>query len=125
MHFVLRSVDALKFAYEWNKKTSERGGKKWKGEYRQQLFEEYHATEIERIRTTTIGRFRTQQIDSIKKKFVRKHERVITARNHLLQLYQIVSGIMHLTHDSLLSWLASLVPPFSWTKLGISQPVLN
>jgi len=40
MFSVLRSVQAIRFAQEWNVMTTQPGGKKWKGKYCKKAFEE-------------------------------------------------------------------------------------
>jgi hypothetical protein len=91
IHFVIRSIDALKFILDWNAKSHERGGKKWKSDYRDRLFEEQMASEIERHRNELEADEFRHRIQRLRQKFVRKHERTITARNHLLKLYNTVS----------------------------------
>jgi hypothetical protein len=83
---VIRTIDALKFTIEWKKKTLETGGLKWKKDYRERMFKKLYEAELERY----TGTLRTSMEKKLKSKFVRKHEKVITGRYQLLELYRMV-----------------------------------
>jgi hypothetical protein len=87
--FVLRTIDALKFAFDWEKKLSERGGREWKAEYREKLFRKHHEADLQAYELYT-GAHKRKRTEALKKKFIRKHEKVITGRYQLLELYKLV-----------------------------------
>ena len=86
---MLRTIEALKFAFEWKKKLSERGGRKWKTEYRELIFKNHHEKELENFEIYMPNQ-KEKMTRSLKSKFVRRHEKVITARYQLLELYKTV-----------------------------------
>src|SRR5208283_3928314 len=105
INYVIRQVVVLKFAFEWNEKSQQAGGKKWKKKYRMAMFSERHATEITQIKNTFLGREVQRRIDRLRSRFIKRHEKVVTARNHVLRLYRTVSSdlnscIAHLRHLS-------------------------
>jgi hypothetical protein len=88
IRFVIRSINALKFAVEWKAKSSEPGGKAWKKEYRVRLYEmtlKKRETGFE-----ILGEAARKEKKKQFQQFVRRHEKVITARNQLLTLYRTV-----------------------------------
>jgi hypothetical protein len=91
IHFVIRSVDSLKFILAWNSRTKRRGGKKWKTEYREAAFLQQCEADIAKLRRTLNGDNLERRVSKLKKTFVGKHEKLITSRNHLLKLYNTVS----------------------------------
>lgn len=86
---MLRTIDALKFVIEWKKKTLERGGREWKTDYRNSMFQKHHEADLRRYDTFT-GTAKKTMTEALKKSFVRKHEKVITGRYQLLELYHLV-----------------------------------
>jgi hypothetical protein len=114
VYFVVRTVDALKFAIEWKKKTLETGGLKWKKEYRDRMFKELYGAELERH----TGTHRTNIEKTLKGKFVRKHEKVVTGRYQLLELYKTVRLFTMVIHDILtvLVWCRHISRPYMGPK---------
>jgi hypothetical protein len=118
--FVLRTIDALKFAFEWKKKLSERGGQKWKMEYRELIFQKHHEKELENFEIYKPNQ-KKQMTRSLKSKFVRKHERVITGRYQLLELYKTVRAPRYNTTQT---YLSSSSESLSFSTLyGVPEPV--
>lgn len=87
----MRAIDVLKFAIEWNEKSEAAGGKTWKGKYRDAAFEKECAAEIASLEARFVGSLLRAKRSTLKKKFTNKHEKIVTARNHLLRLYMMVS----------------------------------
>lgn len=82
--FVLRQIDALKFAFDWKKSGQAVGGKKFKGQYLKFIYQ---------IRTGREAASSRQDSFEDRKKFKEfkaQHQAVITARNYLLDLYMEV-----------------------------------
>jgi hypothetical protein len=52
VHFVIRFIDSLMFIITCNAGTKQRGGKKWKTEYRNAAFRSHHSMEIEESKAT-------------------------------------------------------------------------
>jgi hypothetical protein len=118
--FVLRTIDALKFAFEWKKKLSETGGRKWKKEYRELIFKKHHEKELEEFEIY-MPNVKKKKTSSLKAKFVRKHEKVVTGRYQLLELYQTASALRYNTTPTYHS--SSLVFLFFSTPFGVLEPV--
>ncbi|KAH7913657.1 hypothetical protein BJ138DRAFT_1177941 [Hygrophoropsis aurantiaca] len=77
---LVRQVEAVKFAIDWNLRGDEVGGKRWKGKYFTKIFEEHPSSKDLHPDDQDVYR-------AAFKKFKTKHERVVTARNRLLLLY--------------------------------------
>jgi hypothetical protein len=92
IRFVIRTIVAIKFAKLWHAQSSTDTGRKWKKDYQEKLFQEICKDHINRLRT--VGAARVNTLRSMKQQVVRKHEKVITARNHLRTLYTTVCHLM-------------------------------
>jgi hypothetical protein len=90
--FVLRSIKTLRFIIDWNNKTQIRGGKAWKTQYRDRYFEEHYAKELTFLRENYVGAYLLQQLNSLRRQFFKRHEKVITSRNQLMRMYYTVCG---------------------------------
>jgi hypothetical protein len=115
--FILRSINALKFIMEWNRRTNQPGGKKWKTDYRDRLFQETHANEIEHLQNQLEAHEAQFQIQRLREQFGRKHEKTVTARNHLLKLYNTVCGLYFTS--PIAETFSSLGLPFFSIPFGI------
>jgi hypothetical protein len=94
LHYVVRAVENLRFIIRWNTQAQARGGKAWKTNYRQQLFEDQLATELTLLRERFMGQHLAAQIKKLWGQFNWRHEKVITGRNQPMHLYYTVS-ILH------------------------------
>ena len=86
--FLIRQLEAIKFASDWRQRSKRPGIKKFKRDFVQRTFEDDPTHSELRSDGTA------EEQDVYKKNFSAfklKHSKMITARNYLLQLYELVS----------------------------------
>ncbi|GLB36940.1 hypothetical protein LshimejAT787_0312270 [Lyophyllum shimeji] len=82
--FMIRTVHTLKFAFAYNAMNKEQ-----KGIYLTAVFKARREREIAEMKRKTADDKHEKAEKDMRKKFVHKHQRVTTSRNHLLQLYKV------------------------------------
>ena len=118
MQYVIRAIENLRFIIHWNTQTRLRGGKRWKVDYRDRLFEDKQAAALASLQRTFIGEHLAREIKRLRDRFNRRHEKTITSRNQFMQLYYTVSISECLSVSDVLESPASLVRLSSWTRPG-------
>jgi hypothetical protein len=90
--FLIRQIEAIKFAFDWNKRSERPGVKKFKREFAQKSFEA--------DTTYRLLQYDSDDDDKYKRTFAAfktRHGKSVTARNYLLQLYQrVITTILSL-----------------------------
>lgn len=92
VRFVLKTVEVIKFASEYNDKSLEAGGKKWKTAFRLAAFEDECADQLGVMRRQLAGQNIKKAETKLLKTFTRRFENATLARNQLLRLYRKVGG---------------------------------
>ena len=96
VQYVVRTIQAIKFAILWRECEGAAEGRKWKSEYREGLFLSEQSDEISRITESTVGKQRNSRLASLRRCFIARHEKLVTSHNHVRKLYTTVglSGLL-------------------------------
>lgn len=84
----MRAFEAIKWSVYWDSKGREKGGRKWKSEFVEKSCERYWAPQIARANASTHHK---KDLAALMRKWKRQHEKVVTERNQLRQLYLVVT----------------------------------
>jgi hypothetical protein len=90
IRYVIRTIHVIKFAIDWKEKESTAEGRGWKHNYRQKLFDREQNQEVAQIEATCIGKRKEKKLIGLCRRFGVRHEKLVTARNHIRKLYEMV-----------------------------------
>src|ERR1700722_1509480 len=110
--FVLRMIEALKFAHEWEHRCSGAGGHHWVKAYREFLFKKLVDTDVSPAKRSKTRK----ELKEMKSDFIKRHAETVIARSHLLTLYHTVRHLSPLPCNPLIK--SSSARDYSSTKYG-------
>lgn len=89
IEFVVRCIHGIKFSNEWLDKGQSVQGRRWKDDYIERLCESEEGAALRAARNF-LGAQGTKKVREIERRFKAKHQKVVAARNHVRQLYNLV-----------------------------------
>src|ERR1700722_18928806 len=112
LFFVLRMIEALKFAHEWEHRCSGAGGRHWVKTYCEFLFKQGLDTDVSSAKPKKTRK----EMKEMKSDFIKRHAETVIARSQLLTLYHTVRHLSPLACNPLIK--SSSARDYSSTEYG-------